>query len=1290
MATIVLGAAGMAVGGSVGGSVLGLSSSVIGRAAGATLGRWIDARLMGQGSEPVETGRVDRFRLPSASEGAPVGRVYGRMRVAGQVIWASAFREESDTSGGGKGRPRQPEVTELSYSVSLAVALCEGEVTSIGRIWADGREVPAHRLNMRLYRGTGDQLPDPKIAAVEGADHAPAYRGIAYLVFEDLPLGQFGNRVPAFSFEVLRPGASREGTPPDVARAVKGVALMPGSGEYALATEPVEVSHGYGETVLANVHTPDGRADAVVALDQLEAELPECGAVSLVVSWFGDDLRAGDCTLRPKVERAGDDGSMPWRVGGLDRETAQVVPEGDEGPVYGGTPTDQSVVQIIREMRGRGQHVTFYPFILMDQLAGNALPDPYSGEAGQAHLPWRGRITTSLAEGMTGTPQGTAQADAEVSAIFGSCAPEDFAPGEDTVDYAGPDEWSYRRFILHYAHLCAAAGGVEAFCIGSEMRGLTTVRGASGYPAVERLRTLAQEVRAILPGAKIGYAADWSEYHGHQPAGTQDKRFHLDPLWADPAIDFIGIDNYMPLSDWRDVEGHADAGWGSIHDLDYLRANVEGGEGYDWYYASEADRAAQIRTPITDFYGEAWLWRVKDLRGWWSNYHHDRVGGARAPAPTDWTPGMKPIWFTEFGCPAIDKGTNEPNKFVDPKSSESTVPRFSTGEPDELIQLQYVRAMVAHWSDPANNPVSDFSGLQMIDMDRAHYWAWDARPWPAFPGRPGIWSDGANWERGHWITGRTAHRPLSDVVEEIVSPAELEGLETDRLWGLVRGYAVETIASARSALQPLMLAHGVDAVERGGGIVFASRSDSVSGEVALADLVEGEPDLERMRDDAAPGERLSLSFVAAGAGYEAAAVEVSRPGELAREVSRSELPMVLTRDEARGIGARWLAEAQAARDTARFALPPSLSALGAGDVVRLQGHSGALFRIDRAETGLSRQVEATRIPPGVYGPAAPGALSLELPEMRVPGPAEGLFLDLPQVPGVEAGPRFVAVARPWPGPVALYASGAGEDHALQLVQSRPAAVGLTETPLASARPGRWDRGQALRVRMLAGELSSVGQAELLSGANLAAVGDGETWEVIQFREAELVAPSTYELRMRLRGQGGTDGTMPEVWPPGSFLVPLTPRLGRVEGAEPGMPRDYRWGPADQPPGHTSYRSAVRDLGGAALRPWPVCHLEARAEGENIAITWIRRARLGGDGWRGWEVPLAEGQERYLLRVRSEGGGLLREALTESPGFTYTAAMQAADALNGTPATVEVAQVSDLYGPGPATRAELPR
>src|SRR6202012_5867802 len=157
---------------------------------------------------------------------------------------------------------------------------------------------------------------------------------------------------------------------------------------------------------------------------------------------------------------------------------------------------------------------------------------------------------------------------------------------------------------------------------GSELVGLTRLRdGAAHYPAVDALKALAADVRAILPDAKLGYAADWSEYNNHQTGDAPGAvLFNLDPLWADANIDFIGIDNYLPLSDWRDGAAHRDAAVAAApYDGAYLQANIRGGEDYDWYYASDADRRSQARTPITDGLGKPWVWRAKDLWAWWSN-----------------------------------------------------------------------------------------------------------------------------------------------------------------------------------------------------------------------------------------------------------------------------------------------------------------------------------------------------------------------------------------------------------------------------------------------------------------------------------------------------------------------------------------------------------------------------------------------------------------------------------------------------------------------------------------------
>jgi hypothetical protein len=1333
MATILLSAAGAAIGGAVGGSVLGLSSVAIGRFAGAVIGRSIDQRLLGQGSEVVETGRVSRLRLTGAGEGDAIPQVYGRMRVGGQVIWATEFRENVTVTrgsrGGGKGSPRPatPDTRSISYSVSLALALCEGEISRVARVWADGTEVSFSGLNMRAYPGTRDQLPDPLIEAVEGAGNVPAYRGTAYVVIEDLDISQFGNRVPQFSFEVCRP--SQAGTPGadlDPVRAVRGVALLPGSGEYVLATTPVTMNFGFGSSGIANVNTPSGQPDFVTALEALTGELPACRATSLVVSWFGDDLRCGDCRIRPRVEQTQFDASnMPWEVSGLMRAQAGEVPKDAEGrEVYGGTPTDQAVIETILALQQAGQEVLYYPFILMEQMPGNGLPDPWSDAGDQPVLPWRGRITTSKAPGQSGSPDQTAAAEAEVAAFFGTARAVDFtvtpiaaqpveqagtgvldllsfggAVKRSPVAYHGPDEWSYRRFILHQAALCAAVGGVESFCIGSEMRSLTQIRGEdNSFPAVAQLVDLAAEVRSLLgPEVKISYAADWSEYFGYQPGGG-DRFFHLDPLWADENIDFIGIDNYMPLSDWRDGYEHRDAqDWPSIYDLGYLQSNIEGGEGYDWFYPSPEARAAQRRMPITDeAYSEPWIWRFKDLRGWWVNRHFDRVGGVRSPEPTAWVPQSKPIRFTEYGCAAVDKGTNEPNKFLDPESSESSLPRHSTGQRDELMQLQYLRAMAGYWGDPARNPASEEFDGRMIDMDHAYVWAWDARPYPYFPANLELWSDGGNYARGHWISGRVSGRSLADVIAEITERAGLDAPETGATPGFVRGYLVDQVSEARAALQPLMLAHGVDAIERGGVLQFRRRDGRADHVVDLARVVR-DPELggviEQTRgSDLELAGRVRLRFLEADSDFEAISEEAILPDEATHAVAMSEMPLALTRAEGRQVVERWLSEARVSVDTLRLTLPPSQLAAGAGDVIELpEAEGGARFRIDRVEQmGNAQRVDAVRIEPESFRPILIGDAPARLRPFSAPGPVTPLFLDLPLMTGEEVphAPHVAVTADPWPGTAAIYASDEDANYRLNTLMAARSTVGLTETPLFPACAGLVDRGAGLFVRMRHGTLESVSEAALLNGANLCAIGDGTPggWELFQFRDAELVAPDSYILRHRLRGQLGTEGA--GAWPVGSILVRLdgVPQQIELNEAQRGQARHYRVGPGARPVDDPSYGHAVIAFDGIGLRPYAPVHLRLVEAAGDLRVTWIRRTRIGGDRWDTPEVPLGEESERYLLLVR-RGVQVLREVTVPVSEWIYTAADREADGPD-TGKRIEVAQLSASFGPGRFAGREL--
>jgi hypothetical protein len=206
MATLLFTALGTALGGPIGGVL------------GALAGQQVDKALLGGGS--VSGPRLKDLAVTTSSYGSAIPRQFGTMRVGGTIIWATDLAEHGQTSGG-KG---QPSVTTYSYSSSFAVAISSRPVLRIGRIWADGDLLRgadgALKVGgtLRLHDGHGDQAVDPLIAAAEGSAHCPAFRGLAYAVFEDLQLADFGNRIPALTFEVIG-----EETPLSLAALMEGV-----------------------------------------------------------------------------------------------------------------------------------------------------------------------------------------------------------------------------------------------------------------------------------------------------------------------------------------------------------------------------------------------------------------------------------------------------------------------------------------------------------------------------------------------------------------------------------------------------------------------------------------------------------------------------------------------------------------------------------------------------------------------------------------------------------------------------------------------------------------------------------------------------------------------------------------------------------------------------------------------------------------------------------------------------------------------------------------------------------
>jgi hypothetical protein len=1308
MASLVLGAIGNAVGPSLFGSGFSLfgasiTGAQIGGAIGAIAGSEIDSLI----APPIQGPRLTDIALQASTEGAPIPRIYGRMRAAGQMLWATRFLETASTvSVGGKGLPAPgAKETEYNYSISFAVGLCEGVVTKIGRVWADGNLIDLTQYTTRFYPGDEAQTADPLIEETEGVGNTPAYRGVCYIVFEDMPLADFGNRIPQLQFEIIR--SISAANPTALENVLKGVALIPGAGEFVYATEVITEDDGQGTTSPENANTSATEADIVASLDELQALAPNLGAVSLVVGWFGNDLRAGSIEIMPGVEVASKN-TYPetWSVNGVSRSAAHLISTSGGLPAYGGTPSDQSVVEAIVELKSRGWRVLFYPFLFMDVPAGNTLPNPYTDNAatdGQPAYPWRGRITPSPAPGYAGSADKTSATATQISAFFGSAVAADYSVSGTSVHWSGGSDWGYRRMVLHYAKLCEAAGGVDGFLIGSELRGLTQARSdATTYPAVAALKTLAADVRAILgSGTKIGYGADWSEYNNHQTGDAPGALiFNLDPLWSDTNIDFVGIDNYMPLADWRDGTSHLDynavTGPTDIHDPAYLAANIQGGEDYAWYYATSADRDAQNRTPIADGLGKPWVWRAKDVWNWWANGHIDRPSGTETTA-TAWVPQGKPIWFTELGCPAVDKGANEPNVFYDAKSSESAYPYYSNGARDDLIQRRFLEAQLNFWTQSVNNPTSSVYGAPMLDTANIYVWCWDARPFPYFPSLVNVWGDAADYRTGHWLNGRLGAVQLSDLAVALCAAADFSATDISELSGLVTGFAVTDTMSVRDAMTPLATAYFFDAVESQGLMRFVMRGRPTALELGEGDMVltDTENDFgftfDRAQETDLPV-TVRLSYLDASADYKQAVAYARRLVTLSSRITTNTLPLVLDQGQAIGIGEQILMDSWVSRESAKFSLAPSRLALDPTDEVQLSaGGRSWRLRLTEIDDAGARAVQAVQTDPSIYeaivGPERGITAAQTLSQT---GRALVVFLDLvwlddDQTPGT---PLAASYASPWPGAVQIWKSATGTNYALDTQSTRLSVIGSTTADFWSGPLWRWDNVNQLCVSLLSGTLASTDDVSVFGGANALAVqnGDGD-WEIVQFADAALIAPGQWTLTRLLRGRYGSETAMGSPVAAGARVVVLDSSLAQLGLTQAQLRQsfDYLWGPQGTPISDPAYQGAELTFAATGLIPLAPCHVAFAWDASgDLTISWLRRDRApAAANLIQASTPMSEAEESYDLEITNGGTVVRTFAAIPQHAQVYSAAQQAADFPGGLPdpLVVNVYQLSSAVGRG---------
>ena len=563
------------MGAAAGGMLGGTLGAALGRFAGSMLGNVIDNKLFASNSYSSSNGpRLKELHVQTSSYGITIPIIYGTVRIAGNIIWARPLTETPTTTNynqGVKGAKIRHSHTQYAYHASFAVSICEGEIDEVVRIYAGTHQLNISQYNIRIYHGSESQNPDILIESFEGIGKTPAFRGQAYIVFENLPLAEFGNCIPNLNFEVR--GKICGANEVSVRNLVKSIVMIPGGGEYVYDTINQYKSIGnyvknqwcqLGQPQCLNNHNSSGQTNAVLATANLQKALPHLKWIAVVVNWFGTSLDIADCKILPGVEYQDNQARNhpdEWQVANFSRASAHLVSSVNNSPIYGGTINDKSLVRYIKYLKDLGYKVMLYPMIFMD------LPTK----------PWRGHIT------------GNAR---NINSFF------------DRKEGGG-----YNNFITHYANLLKDV--IDAFIIGSELKSLTAIQDENNnFPAVDKFIELADTCRTILGSDTIiTYAADWSEYH-HTTGGW----YHMDKLWAAKNIDVVGIDAYFPLTNSSQ----------SSYDTHAIQQGWLSGEGYDYYYSDDAK--TNLRPLKKDY---AW----KNIKWWWDNYHINPDGTKTAWVP---------------------------------------------------------------------------------------------------------------------------------------------------------------------------------------------------------------------------------------------------------------------------------------------------------------------------------------------------------------------------------------------------------------------------------------------------------------------------------------------------------------------------------------------------------------------------------------------------------------------------------------------------------------------------------
>lgn len=650
-----------------------------------------------------------------------------------------------------------------------------------------------------------------------------------------------------------------------------------------------------------------------------------------------------------------------------------------------------------------------------------------------------------------------------------------------------------------------------------------------------------------------------------------------------------------------------------------------------------------------------WTFRYKDIAGWWGNHHYNRINGTEHAEPTEWQPHLKPVVFTELGCPAVDKGANRPNSFFDLKSASSAIPYFSNGNRDDSQQRRFLEAHYQHWHENS----------AMLNPKDIYIWTWDARPYPAFPQNQNLWSDGDNWRTGHWLNGWLGSTTLSDLIALILEDHGFYAYDVSGVSGDITGYVKGEVSSARQLLQPLLDIFQVDVTEQGPLLKFISRNGAALPVSTIETLIDMDGQAlwseQREHEGDFACEAILTSFNPALAYEQASAISRRLEGGSER-VIRRDLNAVLTQDTAQNAVNNLLREDRLARRSIRFSLPLNDITYDVGDCLEIKDGPSAKYQIISIEEGSIRAIEARLFSAHITS-------TIHLDDQPKNGDdnhailfdPEVILLDLPRYgdDAPESYAKAAAYSKPWRR-VTLSSSVGHDGYTSRLILDRPAKIATLLNDLSMGVIGRFDYQNAINLELPFGALSSIGSPQALANNNLIALSSRNgNYELISFQNAIEYEPNKWRLTNLLRGLYGTDDCCFVGSESGAVAVLLDQAVLPL-GLKPSERNQSLNWIAEAIGRPNRQQQPMPFVGGIrAQMPLSPVQLRARRNGAGVQITWIRRGRIGADDWNAIDIPLDEPFERYRIEISYEGQ-IMRSDESDTPSYYYPNALELQD------------------------------